>query len=777
MLLTIMLPALFWSGKLMAQNDTTCQALFIPAPDAQDQLTINFQDLSFPQGATTAWNWSFGDGNSSSVQNPSHTYAMAGTYDVTLNIATADCSSTITQILTVSTDTTGCNCLAIYEPVCVNNPGGNIEFPNECEAFCAGYTPNDLVDCDIDSTGCQVYFDFSQDPNDFLSYAFTDFNFSQSSTATWAWDFGDGTTASTANPTHTYTAAGTYTVSLSTTTVDGCTSIYTINIIVEDTNPCNCSAIYEPVCVSNPNTGIIEYPNECMAICDGYTPNDFVQCDSFPSDLCNAMFCYDSDMNNPLEVTFHDFSFSFSNITSWAWDFGDGSTSTDQNPTHTYADYGIYQVNLTITTESGCTAVITMEVWLDNNVPCNCTPEYNPVCVQEPNGTIFTFWNACEAECYGFTNFVACDSMPQNDCDATFGYYQDYFSNELTVNFEDYSYASTPISSWTWGFGDGTTSSDQNPAHTYAAAGEYVVTLTITSDSCLSTIEEVVFVGDFTLPDCQAFFWPFPDSSGTDLSYQFINLSLGDATAWNWDFGDGTTSTEENPLHTYTAAGTYNVILMISGPNCQSSFELVLDTDDFFVSPNNPTSNNIQALFTPVIDLSSNSVYFKNQSTSTADITEITYDFGDGQDASAENVHHIFPAKKSYNVTMHVKDAIGNTSSFVGAINLETGMFVSSTNSSSIILSNPKITKEDFALELTPNPASSDVAVAFTTSIAGKYNIEITSITGQTLYTTSFNGAKGDNKVNIDVHNYPQGLYLLKLQVNDSYQTYKLVKE
>ncbi len=774
-LLALMLPALLGTSHLMAQNDTTCQAIFISEQNDSDPMTVDFQDVSFPQGAANAWNWSFGDGDSSTEQNPSHTYATEGTYEVTFQITTATCSSTIILPVTVSTDTSGCNCPQTYDPVCVLTPNdGIIEFINVCFAACEGYSPSDFVDCGL---ACQVYFDFTQDANDYLTFTFAESDFSTSPIITWAWDFGDGTTGSTANPTHTYDQSGTYEVTLSIMHENGCSSTYSAFVNAFDGNPCNCPTDYDPVCVATPNGGIIEYPNECMAICDGFTPNLFVQCDSTTYDYCDAMFCYESDIDNALAVSFHDFSFSFSTITGWAWDFGDGATSTEQNPTHTYADYGVYSVSLTITTADGCSSEITMEVWLDDNAPCNCPATYDPVCVETPNGEIFQFWNTCEAECYGFTDFVVCDSLPQNDCDAIFGYYQDFLSNDLAVNFEDYSYSSSPITAWAWDFGDGTSSTDQNPTHTYTTAGEYTVTLTITSDNCTSSFEEVVFVGDFTFPDCQAFFWPFPDSAGTDLTYQFIDFSLGNPDTWAWDFGDGTTSTAQNPLHTYATAGTYTVSLSISGANCQSSFELVLDTDDFFVSPNDPTSDNVQALFTPIIDLASNAVYFKNQSTSTTNITEITYNFGDGQEATAENVQHTFPAKKAYNVTMHVKNATGQTSSFVGTIDLKTGMFKSSTNTSSIILSNPKITKEDFGLALTPNPASSDVTVAFTTSVAGKYSIEITSVTGQSLYRTSFHGAKGQNKVNIDVQDYPLGLYLLKLQVNDSYQTYKLVKE
>ncbi|HHB80070.1 MAG TPA: PKD domain-containing protein, partial [Saprospiraceae bacterium] len=523
-ILALLIPALLWSGTMFgfshtnkSSPDTTdCQAFFIPNQDNQNPLTFQFMDASFPQGAATSWNWSFGDGTGSMEQNPSHTYSSAGDYPVTLLVTSANCSSELEMVIHAGLDTTGCNCAGVYDPVCVGSPiGGTIEFPNECEAICAGFTPNDFVDCDIDTSySCEAWFEYFPDDNDYLTIEFQEFSYAPTPVTEIIWEFGDGSTATGSMPSHTYAQAGEYEVSLTITTEGGCTSTTELEVnVTSDPGGCNCPTTYDPVCVATPNGVILEFTNECIAICEGFTPNTFVPCDdSTGGSFCEAMFCFETDLNNPLQVIYHDFSFAFSDITGWAWDFGDGATSTEQNPTHTYADYGVYAVTLSITTASGCSSMETMEVWLEDYTPCSCPPEYNPVCVQTPSGEVIPFWNACEAECYGFTDFVACDSLPVNDCDAAFGYYQDFPSNDLTVEFEDYSYAVTDIQSWAWDFGDGTTSTEQNPEHTYAAAGDYTVSLTITSANCTSTMEQPVYVGDFQFPECQAFFWPFPDS-------------------------------------------------------------------------------------------------------------------------------------------------------------------------------------------------------------------------------------------------------------------------
>jgi PKD repeat protein len=160
-------------------------------------------------------------------------------------------------------------------------------------------------------------------------------------------------------------------------------------------------------------------------------------------------------------------------------------------------------------------------------------------------------------------NLLICVGNPSSSCQASF-YSTPDSTNQLIIHFIDNSTGS-PIS-WAWNFGDGTSSTAQNPSHTYASAGTYSVTLSITTANCGDTItnQVVVSTGGNT---CQSNF----TYTANGNTVTFTDISTGNPTSWAWSFGDGTSSTAQNPTHTYGSAGTYSVSLLIFGQNCQSS--------------------------------------------------------------------------------------------------------------------------------------------------------------------------------------------------------------
>jgi len=230
---------------------------------------------------------------------------------------------------------------------------------------------------------------------------------------------------------------------------------------------------------------------------------------------CTSIFTFFTDSVNANLIHFNDLSTG--NPVSWAWDFGDGTSSTLQNPSHLYSSNGNFTVALTITT-ANCTNTSSQIITVGNSTTCQSAFTY----------TIST-------------------------------------SNTLTVQFNDVSTGNP--SSWLWNFGDGITSTLQNPNHTYATNGTYTVSLAITTTNCTSTSNQTISVGSSSA--CQSAF-TFNSNPANGLIIQFTDASTGSPTSWAWDFGDGTTSTQQNPSHTYTA-GTYNVTLLIFGTNCQSS--------------------------------------------------------------------------------------------------------------------------------------------------------------------------------------------------------------
>lgn len=275
------------------------------------------------------------------------------------------------------------------------------------------------------------------------------------------------------------------------------------------------------------------------------------------------------------------------------WDFGDGATSTELHPFHHYDLPGIYVVCLTATNPSGsdtfCDSLITYYAPsadftfsgdptvsftdLSTNFPTtwnwffgdgDTTSVINPVHTFLENGD----YNVClSVGNPGGTNYtcktVTISSYPVTEAAFT-------FSGDPSVAFTDNS-TLDPFA-WHWDFGDGDTSIEQNPAHTYTDNGTFSVCLTATNAGGSNTVCEEVNI---------IYAYPFPEADFTyliiDLGAAFADASTNDPISWHWDFGDGDTSNEKNPVHLYAADGNYTVCLTatnIGGPDtaCKDLF-------------------------------------------------------------------------------------------------------------------------------------------------------------------------------------------------------------
>ena len=240
----------------------------------------------------------------------------------------------------------------------------------------------------------------------------------------------------------------------------------------------------------------------------------------------------------PLSVNFTDQSTG--DITSWSWTFGDGGTSTAQNPSHNYADAGVYTVSLTVTGPGG-------------------------------------------SDVETKTDYVTVTSVPT----AAFAGSPTSGNAPLNVSFTDQSTGGP--SSWSWDFGDGGTSTEQNPSYTYDAAGSYTVTLTA-SNSCGSDAEtktDYITVSDAPCDPPVADFTGSPTSGAYPLDVSFTDQSTNSPTSWSWDFGDGNSSTAQNPTHTYSAVGNYTVELTATN-SCGSDTETKVE----YITVTEPSQNN-----------------------------------------------------------------------------------------------------------------------------------------------------------------------------------------
>ena len=327
-------------------------------------------------------------------------------------------------------------------------------------------------------TGCHASYSFHQLANT-LTVDFTDQSTSPNAITSWLWDFGDGSTSTSQNSSHAYAHEGSYYVCLTIHDDHGCSHTSCQHITVEP--------------ISAP---------------------------------CHASFSF-HQIANTLTVNFTDLSTSSNTITSWHWDFGDGETSDLQNPEHTYAHDGTYNVCLTIHDESGC-----------SNTYCHHF-KVEPISA---------------------------------DCHAAFSFEQ--IANTFTVNFTDESTSSNTITSWSWDFGDGNTSDLQNPSHTYSHDGTYTVCLTIHDDKGCSNHSCIHITLHHGAPPCHASFTFYVDPTGTLVHFQNTSTGTTANTKYSWDFGDGETSTDENPTHTYAQPGHYIVCLFIldESTGCSSHF-------------------------------------------------------------------------------------------------------------------------------------------------------------------------------------------------------------
>ncbi|NLF43565.1 MAG: PKD domain-containing protein, partial [Bacteroidales bacterium] len=206
------------------------------------------------------------------------------------------------------------------------------------------------------------------------------------------------------------------------------------------------------------------------------------------------------------------------------------------------------------------------------------------------------------------------------------------------------------IDQWLWDFGDGNTSNEQNPQHTYSLPGSYMVSLTaIASTTCQKGITKEVIVKAVPV----AYFET--STACINVPYQFNDLSTApeglEIVAWDWSFGDGNTSTIQNPMHTFSNSGTANIELNITTNNsCSSNFSETIEVVGEFPSPENfsmilPKSGSV---------ISEGEVFIQHNSTQNA--IEYLTQVSDNEDFS--NI--ILETNSSANDTSYVNLPIGN---------------------------------------------------------------------------------------------------------------------
>ncbi len=483
-------------------NTIVKQVIVFPLPVSAFTFSnvCNFKPLGFTDASTvltgniTNWNWSFGDGNFSTTQSPSHLYAGVGQYPVTLLVTTdSNCRTSFTQNVTVY-------------PV----PVPDFSVLNSCLGITSQF--NDLS------------------------------TISSGTITSHSWDFGDTNTSSLVSPANLYTAPGTYTVKLITTSNNSCVDSVTHPVIIFPAPVPDFSAV----------------------------------------DTCQGKSIAFTDLS----------SVSSGTVSSWAWSFGDNTNSAVQSPSHPYSQLGIFNVKLKVTTNNNCTDSVTHQVTAyplpvsDYTFVNVCFPNqtvYNNTSAVVSGSIVLSDWNlgdgstsALQSPVYTYTApglyNVVLISETNNGCRDTVNHSIEVYEKPIAdfgattpcigtaTQFTDSTSPAGLSTLFNWLFGDGGSSSSHNPSHVYPAAGNYNVQLIATTgNTCADTISKPVTVlgkssAQYTAPavclnDSTVF------TNTTDTTVYPVNGYL-------WDYGDGTTSTQINPVHTYGTANNFNVTLI-----------------------------------------------------------------------------------------------------------------------------------------------------------------------------------------------------------------------
>jgi len=617
------------------------------------------------------YEWDFGDGATSTEQNPAHTYLSRGTYTISLTVKNAYGTSTaikrnyITIGMGPKADFSG-SPLTGNAPLTVKftdqsfgqvtkwtwdfGDGKGSSEQNPAHTYWNGgaynviltvsndYGASDRTKLQYISVVGPLKSDFTANPPTGkapLSVRFTDHSIG--TPTSWSWDFGDGKTSIEQNPTHVFSTVGSYDVRLTVTRggdTDSSTQIVNVG-----------------------GVPITDFSGEPL------------------SGVAGDQFRFtDKTLNNPAV---------------WSWDFGDTVTSTERNPNHTYQAKGLYTVSLTTKNTNGedteakqryinigmgpkadfipvivpyAKTKVPMQVrFLDKSVDLptswqwdfgdgQTSGEQNPVHMYMNEGTYTVTLTVRN-------NFGQDTKIRSNLIEVGYGPAVDFIADKTTVGvgrvvtFTDLS--SNSPTSWVWDFGDGSTGTGAKPDHVYRTTGVYDVTLTASNPDLTTSRTKNQYITVLNIP--RADFSADKTRGGAPMDVNFIDQSSGSPASWKWDFGDGSTSTEQNPVHQYTTLGSYTVTLTVSNANGQDTTAKTA----YIVTTLAPVAEfkaDRQVGKAPFV------VHFTDLSNGNP--TTWSWEFGDGTGSNDQNPSHIYMNEGAYDVRLTVTNQYGSDSVF-----------------------------------------------------------------------------------------------------------------
>lgn len=561
-----------------------------PVRSGTTNTTFSFSDTS--TGLPRTWLWNFGDGTTSTEQNPTHRYTTPGTYTVTLTATNAVSN----DVETKSSYITVTAASGVIAPVAAFSGTPR-----------SGTAP--------------------------LTVQFTDA--STNTPTSWSWNFGDGTTSTVQNPSHTYSAAGNYTVTLTATNSAGSDGETKTDYITASAAAPTLTILENVIRNSNfeswsaGTTGVA--PDAWSISTDTTTiGGNFRSTGGAAGTYCLGITGDGVQRYRGHILTFTGVSAAPTKMDAWVKKVGSATGGIEffcWNGAGNYKSVSAgaissdtwvhFEWDLTARPATGSIeADIYTNQTANGNWLVDCFQVSNVISIFSNTETVnasyvqksftyspsnvYTVSNICvNFSTYPLTdydistvtatidgvsktvwfrgNYVYIDSSGLSTSPhtvaiqanrsvsgiapvANFTADKTSGTEPLTVTFTDTS-TNTPTS-WSWNFGDGGTSTARNPVHIYYAPGTYTVTLTATNAAGSDEETKTGYITVSAAASAPTADFSADTTSGTaPLEVIFTDTSTGSPTSWLWDFGDGNTSTDQNPSHTYALSGTYTVTL------------------------------------------------------------------------------------------------------------------------------------------------------------------------------------------------------------------------
>ena len=739
---------------------------------AGHDVTFDSQNTS---DGITSYDWDFGDMTSSTTDDPAHQFT-AGTYNVALTVtaSSSGCSNTAVHPL------------KIYSPpvadfqvpaglVCTNN---DFTFVNLIPDTYDGLliyqwlvngdevgTTRDLVYAFTSTGGNDVKmvatipgcFDDEEKsiggilPGPSASFVVigqcqsTDINFqngSSGSITSYLWDFDNGNTSDDFNTTTTYATPGTYTPTLQAFAPNGC-----VTTVKKDLT------IY-----SKPSPAFtLDLP---PFSCSG-TPSQFHDATPAPSD---------------------------SNVQGWDWTFGDGGTGTGKNPAHTYPTAGQFNVGLTATTDKGCSNTGMQQVTITQSPAAAF--DSGPACVGKSTeltdrstgdvaswqwkigSAIYTSQNAqhtfSTAGNYAIQLTVTGDNSCTNSItkqavipvvpavdfhaiNACAG--QSTVLDDVTLSDND------PIKERHWTINNNTNLDGDEVSTVFGAAQDYPVQLQIqTQSGCVySTTKEV------TVHQSPAAIFAVSDTNGPPpLVVLFTNNSVGTVSS-QWDFGDGTTSTEDSPAHTFAEKGEYSVSLTVANAQgCSATGSIPITIADLVselaLLEFSLTQNSDNVSWQPFIRVQNNGNY-------RVFAFNITYEVGGTARFQQSVIGTLEVGQEKLFMLSNL--IAGQAENSYVCIELQNDQNMADNKLCTLISGSSHI------FNVSPNPATDYLNIESVVA-DGDVQVKIYNMSGGLAYDRSFN-AQSYTRLSLDVQNLSPGLYVVVVSTSTATSSQKIL--